>query len=306
MKSMNDQLSELGMKLDVQETLKKNYQEAQKNPLFQKLIKEIPLPEEELMKYTSLLEKSMVEYEHCSTCPGLISCQNQLTGYSYLPNVNNKQIIFEYKACRYEQQRQKQTAHEKNMMLLEVPKEIREAKMKEIYTKDKKRYETIKWIKQFITTYKNEPHQKGLFLSGSFGCGKTYLISAMMNELAKENIKSAIVFWPEFLRDLKASFQTGFKEKIETMKRVPLLLIDDIGAETTTTWGRDEILGPILQYRMDEKLPTFFTSNLDLIALEQHFSISKDQIETVKARRIIERIKQLTDYQEMISENLRK
>lgn len=73
-----------------------------------------------------------------------------------------------------------------------------------------------------------------------------------------------------------------------------------------TAWARDEILCTILQYRMDEKLPTFFTSNLDISELENHLSITKDGVSDVKARRIIERIKQLTVSQEMISKNLRK
>ena len=45
---------------------------------------------------------------------------------------------------------------------------------------------------------------------------------------------------------------------------------------------------------------------LDLKALEQHLSISSSGVEVVKARRIIERIKQLTEVKEMISVNLRK
>ena len=73
-----------------------------------------------------------------------------------------------------------------------------------------------------------------------------------------------------------------------------------------TGWSRDEILCPILQYRMDEKLTTFFTSNLDLNALEQHLANTNNGVEVVKARRIIERIKQLTETKEMISVNLRK
>ena len=32
-----------------------------------------------------------------------------------------------------------------------------------------------------------------------------------------------------------------------------MLLLDDIGAETVTEWSRDEVLGTILQYRMEEK-----------------------------------------------------
>ncbi|MBR6072899.1 MAG: primosomal protein DnaI, partial [Bacilli bacterium] len=78
-----------------------------------------------------------------------------------------------------------------------------------------------------------------------------------------------------------------------------------IGAESVTAWSRDEVLQTILQYRMDEELPTFFTSNLTIDELERHLSETKDNIDKVKARRIIERIKQLTDDIEIISDNRR-
>ena len=95
------------------------------------------------------------------------------------------------------------------------------------------------------------------------------------------------------------------EEKLDFLKNVDILLIDDIGAENVTSWGRDEILGTILQYRMNNKLSTFFTSNLTLEELEDHLSITKNSEDKVKARRIIERIKQLTDDKELVSKNRR-
>ena len=89
------------------------------------------------------------------------------------------------------------------------------------------------------------------------------------------------------------------------LKNVDILLIDDIGAENVTAWGRDEILGTILQYRMNNKLSTFFTSNLTLEELEVHLSLSKNSEDKVKARRIIERIKELTEDLELVSINRR-
>ena len=96
------------------------------------------------------------------------------------------------------------------------------------------------------------------------------------------------------------------EEKLDYLKNVDLLLIDDIGAENVTAWGRDEILGAILQYRMNNKLSTFFTSNLNLEELESHLSFSKNSEDKVKARRIIERIKQLSIDIELVSINRRK
>ena len=73
-----------------------------------------------------------------------------------------------------------------------------------------------------------------------------------------------------------------------------------------TEWSRDEVLGTILQYRMQEGLTTFFTSNLTIKDLEEHFSVSHGGVEKVKAKRIIERIKQLTTEMLMVSVNKRK
>ena len=73
-----------------------------------------------------------------------------------------------------------------------------------------------------------------------------------------------------------------------------------------TAYNRDEILCPLLQYRMDNNLTTFCTSNLSLNELDQTLAISKSGVDEVKAKRIICRIEQLTIDKEMISKNLRK
>ena len=61
-------------------------------------------------------------------------------------------------------------------------------------------------------------------------------------------------------------------EKIDYVKKAPVLMLDDIGAETMSAWTRDEILGTILHYRMSEQLPTFITSNFDYAGLRTSFS----------------------------------
>lgn len=297
-------------KSNLNDMLDEAYEEALKNKSFKDFVSKIKLKREELKKYTSLLEESEKEYSNCQNCKGILECKNKLEGFAYLPKVNNGTLEFSYKACKYKKKLDKENKYHENMYLYNVPEEIKNASMKKIYKTDKARYNTIIWLTEFIKKYKEDKNQKGLYLCGNFGSGKSYLISAMLNELAKDNIKSAIIFWPEFLNDLKSSFNSPikieFKTKYEKVKKAPILLIDDIGAESVTPWARDEILCPILQYRMDEKLPTFFTSNLDLQALETHLAITSKGDEIIKAGRIISRIKQLTEYQELISKNLRQ
>lgn len=291
---------------DVEDSLKFEYLTAKKDPDFETYIRQIHLPHEKLMKYTSRLKTCVNECRNCSTCKSLNECTNEVYGFYLKPKVENDKLSFSYKSCKYKEKEIKSNKENENVYIFDIPKEIKNAKMKEIFIDDKNRKEVITWLTKFIKSYDSDKKMKGLYLNGSFGCGKTYLVAACFNELSKKGIKSAIIYWPEFLRNLKASFDDGFKDKFNYIKKVPLLLIDDIGAENVTEWGRDEILGTILQYRMEEGLTTFFTSNLNYDELETALSISKGKVNSLKATRIMERIKNLTININLIGENKRK
>lgn len=296
---------------DLKYKLKVAYEEAKKDPYFKELTDSINLSDDELMKHTSLFEDSKEEYKNCKSCKNLAACKNKMTGFCFLPVLKEGRLNFSYVACKYKEKYLSDCKYQKNVTSMDVPREIREAKIKDIYTDDKQREKVIKWILNYIKEYKKGNFGKGLYLHGNFGCGKTYLLAAMFNELAKENVRSVITYWPEYLRSLKSSYSSSssyeFKDKYNEVKYAKLLLIDDLGAEGVTSWSRDEILGTILQYRMQEHLPTFITSNLNLKELEEHLSVSTtNKSERVKAVRIIERIKQLTIEAEMIGQNNRK
>ena len=300
------ELDNINFNKDNVDLLKKEYISNLKDDNFKLLVKNINLTEDELIKYTSKLKECSIENSNCLNCNGLFECKNIVKGYRLTPIVNDYSLSFSYEMCHFNEQLKKENKYQDNIYYFDIPKEIREAKISEIYTKDKNRTEIIIWIKEFFKNYLKDNKGKGLYLNGSFGSGKTYIISALFNELAKKNYKVAIVYWPEFLRSLKASFETNFDDKFSYIKKIPLLLIDDIGAENLTPWARDEILGSILQYRMQEGLTTFFTSNLNLEELEIHFSNTNNREDKVKAKRIMERIKQLTTEMSLISKNNRQ
>lgn len=282
-------------------SVEKEYNEALKKPEFRALIKKANVKENDIKKNVSKLEDTLNELKNCQNCKGLYMCQNSFEGHILFPENREDKLVFSYTPCRYEKKaveamENKQTSD----------KELQNARMKDIDITDKNRIKLIKWLKNFYDNYNLNDNMKGLYLHGTFGSGKTFLVASLFNELKiKKHLRSEIVYYPEFLRNLKDNFSL-MESKISYLENVDLLLLDDIGAENVTSWGRDEILGTILQYRMNNHLTTFFTSNLTIEELESHLSLTKDSEDKVKARRIIERIKQLSEDMELISMNRRK
>ena len=294
---------------DIYETdnkkLTQSFQDACAKKEFKDYVYNLNIKEDILMKYTSSLEEAYEEFNNCKNCKSLDTCKNKIKGYCYTPISEGNIINFSYDVCSKMNKKLKDDSYKENLSLYELPKEIKDASFKDIYKDDKARIPIIKYFKEFIDNYKNDEKPKGIYLNGSFGSGKTYLIASLFNEMAKKGVKSILVYYPDFLLNLKTSFSNDFSEKIDQTKKVPLLLLDDIGAENTSPWSRDEILGPILQYRMENNLPTFFTSNLTIEELEKSLATTSSGVDRVKARRIIERIKQLTVSLELISKNRR-
>ena len=132
---------------------------------------------------------------------------------------------------------------------------------------------------------------KGMYIYGAAGIGKTFLMGAIYNYLRKLGEEPMIMYLPEFTRKLKAKITDGgVEEYIEIVREQKILIIDDIGAENMTEYIRDEIIGPIINYREAENLTTFFSSNLSLRDLNEVLSKGKNAIDQTKALRIVQRI----------------
>ena len=282
----------------IENSLKDNYIRACRNLEFQKLVASLELTDKEAMNYTSKLEEYLQEENNCKNCHGLYECKNKIRGYTNYPQKYNNHLMFSTEACYFKLQEFK-----KIKASINATKELETSSLKTIDTRDKNRYILIKWVTNFIKEYDYGKNMKGLYLHGNFGCGKTYILSACFNEMQKRGFKTKIVYLPDLLRTIKGDFE-AMNDIMDELCRVDLLLIDDIGAEKVTDWGLDEILGTILQSRMNEHKTTFFTSNFTIKELEEH--LSNKGIDKVKANRIIERIKQLTLDMEMLGANMRQ
>jgi primosomal protein DnaI len=272
------------------------------------------LDDAQLRLNINLLYQYVNDNRNCDSCSGLENCPNDFKGhYSKLEvqTVNGEAVLYERKvpcalfiAKQHEDQVKKRirSFYVDERALNEGYKEV------EIMGKDRLRAPAVQQVFKYIRETKgNGLSTRGLYLYGSFGTGKTFLMSYLLHELAIAGFTGVIVYMPEFVEDLKSLMMDSvkLKETTEMMKNCDLLIFDDIGAENLNPWARDHIMGSILNYRMNRK-PTFYTSNYNLEGLEKHLSFTnKDGEEGYKGQRLMDRISPFVDVVNLHGENHR-
>lgn len=275
-------MDKLNFNVDVKFNLLNEINRLKKNPLFA----DVDITIENL---NSCLIMEM-EYLNCQKCKGLANCQNFNKGYF----TTYQDGEFLLTKCQIKKEEDNLNTRNSLIKTLYMPKNIREARLDNFNINSEERREIYKEIVNFLTNYDTDCH-KGLYLYGTFGCGKTYLLGALAFELAKRNINSLLIYFPDLIIELKGSLKDDrFSEIINELKTIDVLMLDDLGSENMTTFVRDEILGPVLNYRMAEGKPVFISSNLTPDQLRTHLTIFDNALDSTKAARIIARLGQIT------------
>ncbi|OXS73683.1 primosomal protein DnaI [Lysinibacillus sp. KCTC 33748] len=261
--------------------------------------------ERNLPKLHEFISQSTV----CCGCDNTENCTNYLKGFLPTLRVVRSTVEIDYVQCE-QKIREDERRDVANMIAsMHMPKDVLQATISDLFIDDHTRVDIANRATDFVQNVLDtgDLPAKGFYLYGQFGVGKSFVLGALANELAKAKVKSVVVFVPEFLREMKNAIgDNTLNEKIDYVKKAPVLMLDDLGAETMTAWTRDEILGTIFHYRMAEQLPTFITSNFNYDELEHHLAQSqKGDIEVVKAGRVMERIKALTEPIKMGGQNRR-
>ena len=191
---------------------------------------------------------------------------------------------------------EKEAAIKNRLKLINLPATLKQASLAQVDLDDLGRLPVFEKLLAFVEQYPTI--RKGLYLYGDFGVGKSFVVAALAHDLSeKRGVSSTLLHYPSFVIDVKNAIGDGnVKTLVDEIKLSEVLILDDIGAEQSTPWVRDEILQVILQYRMQENLPTFFTSNFNFEDLEKHFAkVKHGNDETWEARRVMERIRYLAE-----------
>jgi primosomal protein DnaI len=185
----------------------------------------------------------------------------------------------------------KQESAKRNPLIktLYMPSSILDATLESYDTNCDSRKKIYKHIVEY-----NENTKKGLYLYGSFAKGKTYSLAVIASALTKQKKESLLIYFPDLVLDLKNALGTPrFEDLVNMLKSVDILMLDDLGAENITPWIRDEILGPVINYRVLAEKPLYISSNINPKDLINHLSIDNLPNSKLKAERIVTRMQSL-------------
>ncbi len=263
----------------MEEALKKIRQTLMQDKEIKEFCRKYNITNELFERNITLFYQHYEEIRPCLTCLGKKPCKTNPEGYQSSLLYINGAIERRYIKCPY-----LDNYIPENLELLFFPSIITVGELLAVESREE--------VYQAIKAYNANPLiGKGLYLYGKYGTGKTFILLKVAQELTKKNIKVIFAYYPDLARYIKSNITEGGVEGlVKQLKEIPVLMLDDIGGENNSPYIRDEILGPILQYRMYYSKPTFMTSNLSIDQLQNHFKDTKDAIDGIKASRIIERI----------------
>jgi len=107
-----------------------------------------------------------------------------------------------------------------------------------------------------------ESPENWLIFTGVHGCGKTHLAAAIADYQLRSGRPVFFAVVPDLLDHLRSTYspesKVTYDRVFEEVKTSPLLILDDLGTESSTPWAQEKLY-QTLNYRYNSRLATVIT-----------------------------------------------
>ena len=136
----------------------------------------------------------------------------------------------------------------------------------------------IEIAKQYVQHW--EEFQKtasGLLLWGNVGTGKSFIAGCIANALLDKGVPVIMTNFARLLNKLTDMYSGDRNAYIDSFKRYPLMIIDDLGIERNSEFAREQVFS-VIDSRYRSQLPMIVTTNLSLKKLKHPEDMARARI----------------------------
>ena len=117
----------------------------------------------------------------------------------------------------------------------------------------------------------------GLLLWGDVGTGKSFIEGCIANALLDKGVPVIMTNFARLLNKLTDMYAGDRNAYIDSFKRYPLMIIDDLGVERNSEFAREQVFS-VIDSRYRSELPMIVTTNLTLEELQHPEDLSRSRI----------------------------
>lgn len=271
---------------------KKTLEELKKVPIVQQFIQKNGVSDAILLESLQMLQQMVDDDQRCNGCVGLPYCRHQITGKKYVLEYGDGYLIEAYQDCHYASEKHKRESHRENFRYSDMSDDDYCIDLCTIQLKK----ESNEYLSAYLAVDSSIDKDKGVYLYGQTGVGKSYLMKGMCNEYAKKGFRVCYCHVPTLIESIISSnYDTDLiQDRMYQFRKCDVLVLDDIGAENVRPWEREKLM-TIVDYRLENHKKTYFTSNYSMKELFRRYSNLENGEGSVPAERLLDRIRPLVE-----------
>lgn len=227
------------------------------------ITKEVLLKEYEIAK--NKYPNNKWYYEECEICkqPKKVSINVQYFDYTdeRIFEIDKEKHINCNKIAKYEKLSIFDKLHKQNTF-------------KNANSINEKEKEFVDSFKKYCDNFeKAKENGVGLLLTGNAGNGKTFYSNCISNELKSKGYSVLSFNLSGYLQEIRLGFDEKEKDLLQAIRTVDLIIVDDVGSESISDWGREKTFNLFNEIYLNKK-SCIITTNNNAKELGEHLKIN--------------------------------